>query len=235
MHGNQPQEETQWTLTKILMTLKALGKPQTAAIYKRHGAGDDVFGVLTSELKKLQKKIKVDHGLALELWDTGNAEAQILALLIADPAEISRSDADALIQDGPVRFLGSYLADFFARSAIADTLMRGWMKSQEEIARELGYYILGARLRTDPDSIPDEDAEKFLTTIEQQLQKSPNWVRYAMNGAVISIGVCKPALRAQAIETAQRIGKVEVDHGLTNCKTPDAAAYIAKASTRKRS
>ncbi len=45
------------TAQDILGTLKKLGKPQTAAIYKRHGAGDNVFGVLTSEIAKLQKKI----------------------------------------------------------------------------------------------------------------------------------------------------------------------------------
>jgi hypothetical protein len=35
---------------EILATLKKFGKPQTAAIYKRHGAGDNVFGTLTSEI-----------------------------------------------------------------------------------------------------------------------------------------------------------------------------------------
>jgi len=46
---------------EILAILKKSGKPQTAAIYKRHGAGDNVFGTLTSEIARLQKKIKVDH------------------------------------------------------------------------------------------------------------------------------------------------------------------------------
>jgi len=55
-----------------------------------------------------------------------------------------------------------------------------------------------------------------------------------MNGAVISIGVCKPALHEKAIAAATRIGKVMVDHGETGCTTPDAAAYIDKAVTRKR-
>ena len=55
----------------ILTTLKKLGKPQTAAIYKRHGSGDNVFGTLTSEIAKLQKKINIDHALAMELWRTG--------------------------------------------------------------------------------------------------------------------------------------------------------------------
>lgn len=222
------------TTQEILATLKKLGKPQTAAIYKRHGSGDNVFGVLTSEIAKLQKNIKVDHALALNLWKTGNAEARILALLVADPEQVTRADADGLVKDGPVQFIGCYLTGLVARSPIAEATMRAWMKSPDEFYREMGYGILGVRLRDDPGSVSDADAEKMLATIEKQIHRSANWARYAMNGALISIGVFKPALREQAIEAARRIGKVEVDHGETSCKTPDAVPYIEKASKRKR-
>jgi 3-methyladenine DNA glycosylase AlkD len=228
------EEETIMNIEDILATFETLGKPQTAAIYKRHGSGENVYGVLTSEIAKLKKKIKVDHALAMELWNTGNAEARILALLIADPAKMSRADADALVKDGPVRFLGSYLSDLLARGSMADATMRAWMKSKEESPRELGYGILGVRLRNHPESISDADAEKILATIEKEIQRSPNWARYAMNSALIAIGVCKPTLRKRAVEVAKRVGKVEVDHGETNCKTPDAVSYIEKASKRKR-
>jgi 3-methyladenine DNA glycosylase AlkD len=219
---------------EILATLKKLGKPQTAAIYRRHGSGNNVFGVLTSEIAKLQKKIKVDHVLAMDLWKTGNTEARVLALQIADPSKLTRAGADGLAQDGPVRFIGSYLSGLLARSPIADGTMRAWMKSPDESARELGYGILGARLRDDPGSVSDADAEKILATIEKEIHRSPNWARRAMNGALISIGVSKPALRKKAIDAAKRVGKVEVDHGETSCKTPDAGSYIEKASRRKR-
>ncbi len=219
---------------EILATFKAVGKPQTAAIYKRHGSGDDVFGVLTSEIAKFKKKIKVDHALAMDLWNTRNAEARILALLIADPARIAQADADALVKEGSVRFLGCYLSDLLARGPIADATMRAWMKSKDEGLREMGYGILGTRLRDDPASISDADAGKILATIENEIHDAPNWVRYAMNGAVISIGVSKPDLRDRAIEAAKRIGKVDVDHGETSCKTPDALSSIEKASKRKR-
>jgi len=219
---------------EILATLKKLGKPQTAAIYKRHGSGDNVFGVLTSEIATLQKKIKVDHALAMELWKTGNAEARVLALQVADPEKLTRADADRLVKDGPVRFIGSYLSGLLARSPIAEKTMDAWMKSPDESHREVGFGILGVRLKDDPGSISDADAEKVLTTIEKEIHRSPNWARYAMNGALISIGVFKPALRKKAIEAAKRIGTVEVDHGETNCKTPDAAPYIEKALKRKR-
>ncbi len=219
---------------EILATLKKLGKPQTAAIYKHHGSGDNVFGVLTPEIAKLQKKIKVDHALAMELWKTGNAEARVLALQVADPEKLTRADADGLVKDGPVRFIGCYLSGLLARSPIAEETMRAWMKSPAEFPREMGYGLLGVRLKDDPGSISDADAEKVLATIEKEIHRSPNWARYAMNGALISIGVFKPALRKKAIEAAKRIGKVEVDHGETNCKTPDAVPYIEKASKRKR-
>jgi 3-methyladenine DNA glycosylase AlkD len=218
---------------EILTTLGKVGKPQTAAIYKRHGSGDNVFGALTSEIAKLQKKIKVDHALAMELWKTGNAEARVLALQVADPQKLTQADADRLLKDGPVRFVGSYLSGLLARSPIAETTMRAWMKSPDEFRREVGYGILGARLRDDPGSVGDADAEKALATIEKEIHRSPNWARRAMNGALISIGVFKPALRKKAIEAAKRIGKVEVDHGETSCKTPDAVPSIEKASKRR--
>ncbi len=219
---------------EIVGTLRKLGKPQTAAIYKRHGSGDNVCGALTSEIAKIRKKIKVDHALSKDLWKTGNAEARILSLLIADPSKVTRADADALLKDGPVRFVGCYLSDLLARSPIAGATMRAWMKSKDEFPREMGYGILGVRLRDDPGSIADADAEKILATIEKEIRRSPNWARYAMNGALISIGVYKPKLRKKAIEAAKRIGKVEVDHGETSCKTPDAVPYIERASNRKR-
>lgn len=217
---------------EILAYLKKLGKPQTAAIYKRYGSGDNVFGVLTSEIAKLQKKIKVDHELAKELWKTGNAEARVLALLVADPKRLTKTDADRLLKDGPVRFVGWYLAGLLARSPIAEKTMRAWMKSPDEYSREMGYGIFGFRLKDDPGSVSNVDAEKVLATIEKDIHRSANWSRYAMNGALISIGIFKPTLRKKAIEAAKRIGKVKVDHGETYCKTPDAVPYIEKASKR---
>jgi hypothetical protein len=35
-------------------------------------------------------------------------------------------------------------------------------------------------------------------------------------------------MQNKALAAAARIGKVEVDHGDTDCKTPDAAQYILK-------
>lgn len=219
---------------EVLETLRNLGKPQTAEIYKRYGSGDQVFGVLTSEIAKLKKKIGIDHAFALDLWNTGHAEARILALLVADPDRLTPADADRFVTEGPVQFLGWYLSDLLAHSPIGEETMQAWMESRDEHRLEMAYGIFGKRLKGFPDATPDDEAEKRLEKIEREIHHAPNWVRYAMNGALIAIGTYKPHLRETAMQTARRIGKVIVDHGETSCKTPDAVAHLTKASMRKR-
>jgi hypothetical protein len=74
----------------------------------------------------------------------------------------------------------------------------------------------------------DAECRKILETIESEIHQSPNRARYAMNTALISIGAYRPSLMNEAIAAAKRIGKVEVDHGDTSCRTPDAIEYIKK-------
>ena len=74
----------------------------------------------------------------------------------------------------------------------------------------------------------DRAADQRLERIEAGIHRSPNRTRYAMNCALISIGKRTQKLRRAATAVARRIGPVEVDHGETSCKTPDAAAAIAR-------
>ena len=60
----------------VIRELESLGTAQNRKIYKRHGAGDRLFGVSFANLNKLKKKIKTDHDLANQLWASGNVDAQ---------------------------------------------------------------------------------------------------------------------------------------------------------------
>ena len=55
-----------------------------------------------------------------------------------------------------------------------------------------------------------------------------------MNSAPIAIGIRNAELERKALASAKRIGKVAVDHGETNCKTPHAADYIRKVVKRRK-
>ena len=217
---------------EALDTLRSLGTEQNRKIYRRHGAGEDVYGVSFAHLKDLKKKIKTDHELAVALWESGNHDARVLAGMIADPR---RLDAETL--DAWVKGLRNYvetdaLGDLAARAPHARETMARWMASDAEWIASTGWRIL-TNVARDGDSLPDEYFERFLATIERDIHGSPNRVRHQMNGALIAIGIRNPALQKKAEAAAARIGKVEVDHGETDCKTPEAIGYIRKAVARK--
>jgi len=69
--------------------------------------------------------------------------------------------------------------------------------------------------------------------IEANIHQLKNCTRETMNMALIAVGIRNSNLEKLATAAAGRIGKVEVDHGDTSCKTPDAAAYIKKTLDRK--
>ena len=217
---------------ELLTTLRQRGKPNTAAIYRRHGATGEVWGVSFADLTALAKRIKTDHALAEALWASRVVDAQTLALMIADPDSLTPAVAERWLRESLAPVNLHYLAMLVARTDFAPKLADAWTRAPDDTTRTAGYSLLGALLAN--DALSDADSRKHLAQIEKTIHASPNRARHAMNLAVIAIGVSKPALEKEAIAAARRIGKVEVDHGETGCKTPDAEAYILKAKARKK-
>ena len=217
------------TFEQVLGHLKSAGTEQYAKVYRRHGARGDLFGVSYADMGRLRKQIHIDHNLALRLWDSGNVDARMMATMIADPLQATSTQLDLWVKATDNYLLADMVAFFTVRTTLALTKARKWMKSDKEFVRQCGYVTLATAIK-DGVEIGDAECETILATIEKEIHASPNRARHAMNNAVIAIGIFRPALTAAAIETAQRIGRVEVDHGKTSCQTPDAAVYIRKAT-----
>ena len=219
---------------QVLAKMKTLGTAQNRKIYARHGIGGELFGVSYADLGKLKKQIKNEHALAEVLWQSGNHDARVLATMIADPAEATVRLLDAWARDLDNHVLSGALADLAARSPVAHSLAKKWTARKGEWLASAGWNIY-AELAVDADTeFAEGEPEALLQTIEDTLQQSKNRVRYSMNNALIAIGLRSPALQKQAIAAAKKIGKVIVDHGETNCKTPEAVAYIQKAAAHKK-
>ena len=127
------------TYNEVMAELKKMGTTQNAKVYRRHGAGDNLFGVSFANLNKLKKKIKSDQGLAEQLWDSGNMDAKTLATMIADPARMKPAIADGWVKDIDYYLLADMAADTVAKSSFADKKMKQWMKSKKEYIRQCGY------------------------------------------------------------------------------------------------
>jgi 3-methyladenine DNA glycosylase AlkD len=218
---------------EALDTLKSLGTEQNRKIYRRHGAAEDIYGVSFAHLKDLKKKIKVDHDLAEGLWATGNHDGRILGAMVADAKRLDGEALDRWAGHLRSRSETDAFADVAAASPAGREAMERWVQSADEWTACAGWKVLG-RLAMDDQSLPDGYFEGYLAVIERDLHAEKNWVRNAMNNALIAIGIRNPALEEKAVAVAARIGKVEVDHGDTGCKTPDAVPYIKKAVERKK-
>lgn len=219
--------------TEVLRQLKTLGTAQNRKVFARHGVTGDLYGVSCGNLGALKKKIKVDHELAVGLWASGNHDARILAMMVGDPEQVTARQLDTWIRD-----LGDYvLTDAFSglagRSPLAPKRMEKWMAARGEWVCATGWNLLCGLAMSDRE-VPAERLEHFIERIESTIDTQPNRVRYAMNNALIAIGTRDRTLEKHAVAAARRIGPVEVDHGETGCKTPDAVTYIPKAAAHRR-
>lgn len=215
------------TKTEAMKELKANGNARTRKTYRRHGVEGDLYGVSYAALGKMRKKIKTDQPLAEQLWATGNHDARVLATMIAAPAECRASTFNTWAKGIDNRHLAAAVSNVAALSPVAKKQADKWTASRREMLGCTGWHTLASLAREEND-LPDAYFEERLQTIESKIDESPNWVKYAMNNALINIGVRNSKLEKKAIATAKRIGKIEVDHGDTSCKTPDAVPYIKK-------
>jgi len=221
------------TVTETLKTLESLGTAQNRKVYARHGAPDNQYGVSFANLQKLQKRIRVDQALALGLWKSGNSDARILATMIADPAKMTEKILDGWI--GAVRYyvLADAVASLAIRAKFARGLAERWVREPAEFVAQAGWSMV-ARLALHDQRVPEAYFEKFLPRIQRTIHKAENRARYAMNNALIAIGSRSDELEREALAVAKAIGPVEVDHGETGCKTPDAVPYIKKSRAHRR-
>jgi len=217
----------------VMKELKRIGTAQNRKVYGRHGVSGKMFGVSYANLNKLKKQIKVDHVLAEKLWESGNHDARVLATMIADPDVVKSATLDAWVKDLDSYVITDAFSSMASRTPYVRKKMEKWTKSKKEWPGRTGWLLLAALSQTDAD-LPDEFFIAHLRTIESDIHMSKNRVRDAMNTAVINIGLRSSGLEKEAFAAAKRIGKVDVDHGETSCKTPDAIDYIKKTKEYRR-
>lgn len=221
------------TEAEVMAELRSLGTEQTRKTWTRHGVKGEMFGVRYADLYRIQKKIKVDQELAEKLWKTRNHDARVLATLIGDPSSIKSTTLSEWVKQADNYVIAGGVATFAFKVPGVMKHVPKWMSARSEMVAMTGWTVLAGLTREKTD-LTDADWENYLEEIEAKIHTSPNRVRYAMNNALIAIGLINPHLQELALAAAGRIGKVEVDHGDTDCKTPDAAEYIRKAAARKK-
>ena len=222
------------TATEIVKELKPLGSESTKRVLMNHGIKEPVLGVKIEELKKIQKRVKKDHELSLDLYDTGIYDAQYLAGLIADESKITPKDLRRWLATANCAALcSSVVAGLAADSPHGRELGLEWIESNDENTAHTGWTTLsGVVAVTDDSDLDLAELKRLLARVGKTIHQQPNHVRYAMNGFVIAVGSYVRDLTDLAVRTAEKIGPVRVDMGNTACQVPYAPEYIDKVRKR---
>jgi 3-methyladenine DNA glycosylase AlkD len=218
----------------IVDELKPLGKESYRKVLVNHGIKEPFFGVKIEDLKKIQKRIKKDYQLALDLYDTGVYDAMYLAGLIADDPKMTKKDLQRWAEKANCPMLSEYTVPWVAaESKHGRELALAWIESKKESVASSGWATLSSLVALKDDTALDlEELKELLLRVQQTIHGQPNRVRYVMNGFVIAVGAHVSALTALALEVAARIGKVSVDMDGTACKVPSAIDTIKKIEQR---
>ena len=211
----------------VMAELEAAGTAQNRKVYGRHGAAEPMFGVSAAELGKIAKPIKTDHELARQLWDSGNHDARVLALRVADPAAMDESLAGRWLGDVDNYILAEGLGGLCAQSPHARRLSDSWRDCPAEWAASTGWFIVTCTAE-DPGVWSVAELRGLVRQVEAEIAGRPNRVRHEMNGALIVIALRDGNLHRSVLAAASRIGPVQVDHGQTGCKTPEVAPYVER-------
>jgi 3-methyladenine DNA glycosylase AlkD len=223
-------------LAKVLAELESFGSESIKKVLAKHGAREPFFGVKVEHLKKIQKRVKADHALALDLFDTGISDAMYLAGLIAEPAKMTKAQLNKWSKGAYWYMLSCYtVAGVAAESRFGFDLAHAWIDSPKEQIAAAGWSTWGLLLAIKPDAELDRaEIEELLGRVGETVHDSQNRVKYTMMHFVIAVGCYYRPLSAQAKATAKAVGKVDIDMGDTSCKVPDALAYIEKVEKMGR-
>ncbi len=193
------------TVNEILTRLKSLGDDARRAHNRKAGAPDNQFGVKLGDVRALAKKIKTDHELALQLWDTGNVEAQLVATLIMQPKSLSAGELDRLTRSTTCAQVADWLNSYVvAQHPEKDALREKWMKAKDRWAARAGWNLTASRINKGAaDSL---DLPGLLDRIEKELPKAKPEVQWTMNNTLAAIGIHHPKLRKRAVAIGEAIG-----------------------------
>jgi 3-methyladenine DNA glycosylase AlkD len=219
---------------EILAQLKPLGSESIKRVLVKHGAKEPFWGVKITDLKKFQKKIKTNHQLALDLYDTGVSDAMYLAGLIADDAKMTKKNLQRWAKAAPWSLISECtVAWVAAESNHGRELALEWIDSPKESIACSGWCTLGSLVSIKADDELDlGELKKLLKRVEKTVRDQPNRVRYCMGSFLLCVAAYVKDLTDFAIATAKRIGRIEVDVGETDCKVPYAPEYIEKIKKR---
>jgi 3-methyladenine DNA glycosylase AlkD len=211
------------TKTQVLELLKENRNERGIAHWKKKPRKLKSFGIGLTQLRKMAKQIGRDHTLAQTLWKTDVYDAKVLGLLIDEPKQLSREQAEDQVEDLDSGMLAHVFASCkatLAKTPFAFELACDWMESKDDTRRRCGFTLLYELSKKNPKGMDDAYLLGRIKHIRDTIHGEEMWVREAMLGALMGVGKRNKELNTAAVSAAKAIGPVDVDYGDDNSCEP---------------
>ncbi|MEW5852322.1 MAG: DNA alkylation repair protein [Myxococcota bacterium] len=221
------------SVPEVMKQLEGWADEKVRQRYVRDGAGENVFGVMLGKIRGLAEALGTNHELGLELWETGNHEARILACMLLDPASLTEQQARALLE--PLKnptLVDELVGRVLVQAPVAEALQARWMEAKDELRRRAGWKLLAGRIAR--GEAKDVDLDATLARIERELPSAPFRAKEGMNFCLVWIGTRVPGYTEKAIAIGERLGRWDPRPVPKGCTSSYAPEWIAAVLALKR-
>ena len=219
------------TLAEALKQLKVFGNEATRKHNTKYGAGDNQYGVKHGDIRALAKKAQASPALVKPLWETGNVDAQLLAVLLMKPKDLTAEEVDRLVRSVSFVHVADWLISYVVKPhADKESLRVQWMADADRWAGRAGWSLTAERVAKRPDGL---DLPALLDRIEAEMAGAAAEVQWTMNSTLAEIGIHAPKLRKRALAIGEKLG-IYRDYPVSKgCTSPFAPIWINAMVSRK--
>ncbi len=219
------------TKDEILTLLCELGNEKRKQMYIKNGAGENTYGVLLGELRKLGNQLGTNHELALELWYSGNTEAQWTACMMFDAKKLTLEEVRNMVSQLTYSdIIDKFVGEVVCKLKNADILEEEWTASDKDNLGRAGWNLIVRKVTE--GKLTNDVLDKLIKTIEAELKTASKGKQWAMNHALCEIGIRYPQFTERCINIGESLGvyrDLKVPKGCTSAYAPNwIAAGIKK-------
>ena len=218
-------------LAESLAKLEAFGNEKVRAHNRRNGAGENQYGAKLGDIRTLAKAIRTNHALALDLWETGNLDARLLAILLMKPRNLSADELDRLVRSNAATQVSDWLNAYVVKAhPEKEDLRQRWMASSDPMAARAGWSLTAERVAKRAEGL---DIAALLDRIDAELADAAPLPQWTMNNTLAAIGIHHPPYRQRALAIGERLG-VYRDYPVSpGCTSPFAPIWIGEMVRRR--
>jgi len=210
--------------------------PKVKKVQETKSGSLEVLGLTMKDIRDLAKRIGLNHGLSIELYQSNIFEYLMLATLIADYKMLDLNTTKKWVKKAQsTSIVDQALSSLLIHVSDRHKWIHLFLTDKDKDIRYGGFSMLSTYFRLEPlETLQVDLGKEVLNLIKENLNKEPITIQNAMNNAVVMAGLHVPELVDLAIEVAAHIGYIMPLVARNQCNIQSASDYIVRYSNQPK-